>query len=134
MSSKFKPRILAIDDDPGIGALLIRLLGASGRYLVSFENDPRKAVEAARHFRPDLILLDVNMPGQSGVEIADRLRDEPWLRYRPIILFSGMPMFQISLRLLLGDGPMEFLQKGVPLDAIIQTVDRLVMAETAGVI
>ena len=125
MTRKLKRRILTVDDDPGIGALIVRLFEATNRYVVAVENEPFRAIEAARKFRPDILMLDVNMPGQTGIQLAKQLRSEPWLRFRPIILFTGLPTPQAALRLAMGDGPTEFLQKGVPIGTILETVDRL---------
>jgi CheY-like chemotaxis protein len=131
VSEKLKQRILSIDDDPGIGDLIIRLFEATGRYSVTVENEPSRAVETARVFRPDLIFLDVNMPGQTGIQVAQKLRSEPWLRFRPIILFTSLPIPAGLRRMSMGDGPTEFLQKGVPLKEIFETADRLLAGTTA---
>ena len=125
MTRKLKRRILSVDDDPGIGALLVRLFESTNRYVVAVENEPYRAIDAARKFRPDILLLDVNMPGQTGIQLAKQLRSEPWLRFRPILLFTGLPTPHGALRLAMGDGPTEFLQKGVPISTILETVDRL---------
>lgn len=124
VSRQLKRRLLSVDDDPGIGILLTRLFQGTGRYLVEVQQDPFLALATARRFRPDVLLLDVNMPGQTGIQIAKQLRAEPWLRYRPIILFTVLPTPPGSLRLALGDGPTEFLQKGVPLSEVVAAVDR----------
>ena len=68
------------------------------------------------------------MPGQTGSEIARQLRCEPWLRYRPILLFTGLPTSKVNLHLATGDGPTEFLQKGVGLDTVLATVDGMLDA------
>ena len=133
MFRKLKRRLLSVDDDPAIGELLVRLFEGTGRYSVAVENEPYRAIESARKFRPDILLLDVNMPGQTGIQLAKQLRSEPWLRYRPIILFTGLPTPQAALRLAMGDGPTEFLQKGVPLVTVLETVDRFLDPAPASV-
>lgn len=102
-----------------------RVFQETGRYTVAVETEPYLAIETARKFRPDIIILDVNMPGQSGIEIARRLRSEPWLRYRPILLFTGMPTPLAMQALAFGDGPVDYLHKGVPLDTIVEAADRM---------
>ncbi len=77
MAEKLKQRILSIDDDPCIGDLITRLFGVVGRYTVMVGSNPAHAIETARAFRPDLIFLDVNMPGQTGIQVAQLLRSEP---------------------------------------------------------
>jgi CheY-like chemotaxis protein len=122
---KLKPRVLCIDDDPGIGVLLTRLFEDTGRFHFTFETEPFRAVELARKFRPDLLMLDINMPGQTGIQIATQLRNEPWLRYRPIVLFTGLATREIPTVLQLADSPTEFLAKGVPTRVIVAMIDRL---------
>ena len=67
-------RLLVVDDEPNI----VELLSASLRYAgfeVATASDGEKAVQTAREFRPDLVVLDVMMPGLDGFGVARRLRD-----------------------------------------------------------
>lgn len=93
---------------------------------MTFEGEPFRALETARRFRPDILLIDINMPGKTGIQLALEMRAEPWLRYRPIVFFTGIATREEPLALKLGDGPTEFLAKGVPTQTIIDTIDRLV--------
>jgi two-component system alkaline phosphatase synthesis response regulator PhoP len=71
-----KKRILVVDDEIGFTHLLKLNLEKDGRFEVRIENQGSKAVEAAREFRPDLILLDIIMPDKDGGEVlADLQRD-----------------------------------------------------------
>src|ERR1039457_122482 len=74
-----KKRILVVDDEPAMTRMIKLNLEQTGRYEVRTENLGRKAIEAAREFRPDLILLDVIMPGMLGSEIAAQLQQDPEL-------------------------------------------------------
>jgi two-component system alkaline phosphatase synthesis response regulator PhoP len=129
---KLKQRILTIDDEPGVGILLKRVLEETGLYSVASESDAFRAVWRARAFRPDILLIDINMPGQTGIEIALQLRSEPWLRFRPIIFFTGLETRETPRALELGDGLTEFLAKGVSSETVIATVGRL-LASCTGV-
>ncbi|MGB8169916.1 MAG: response regulator [Chthoniobacteraceae bacterium] len=128
MLQPLKPRILVVDDDPSIGVYLTRLLEESGRYLVEVETDPIVAMATARLYKPDLLVLDIYMPGLSGLEIAEQLRAEPCLRSRPIIFFTGMPGREMPPTSSLKDGPMEYLTKRSSGDEIVETIDRLLRA------
>ena len=66
-------RILVVDDDPEIVVMLSTRLGARG-YKVSTASDGKAAIELAKRERPDLVLLDVMMPGKSGWEVARALK------------------------------------------------------------
>jgi CheY-like chemotaxis protein len=132
MSRQLKRRVLAVDDEPAVGILLSRIFEETGRYTVAVESDPFRAIERARTVRPDVLLIDINMPGKTGIEIATQIRAEPWLRYRPIIFFTGLTTREKPLALELGDGLTEFLAKGVSPEGIVATVDRM-LAQTTGV-
>jgi two-component system, OmpR family, alkaline phosphatase synthesis response regulator PhoP len=70
------PKILLVDDDPDIIELLEYNLTKEG-YEIASANDGIQAVEVAKTFKPDLILLDVMMPRQDGIETARQLRQLP---------------------------------------------------------
>jgi len=83
------------------------------------------AIARARMFKPDLVLMDINMPGRDGFALAREIRLEPWLRHRPIIFFSGVANVEESVQKAGRSGPTEFLPKGVSLSVIEQTVRRI---------
>ena len=84
-----KRRILVVDDDPAITRLVRLNLERTGHYDVQTENLGRRAIDAAREFQPDLILLDVLMPGMLGSEIAAQLQADPGLRSIRFIFLTG---------------------------------------------
>ena len=66
-------RILVIDDDPGIRRVLERGLQYEG-YLVETAGDGEAGVRALRDRTPDLVILDVMLPGVDGIEVLRRVR------------------------------------------------------------
>ena len=87
---KERRRILIVDSDPNTTHLVKVLLERTGRYLVVEENDPAKAHQSARNFRPDLILLDVVMPETDGGEVAARVEADPELHNTPIVFLTAL--------------------------------------------
>jgi PAS domain S-box-containing protein/putative nucleotidyltransferase with HDIG domain len=81
--------ILIVDDEPFGRETLGTLLGARGYHLAFASNGP-DALEQASHLLPDLILLDVMMPGMDGFEVCQRLREDPRLADVPIILVTAL--------------------------------------------
>lgn len=75
-----KKRIFIVDDEPECSALLKLHLESVSYYNVGEENDARSAVTSARLFDPDLIILDIMMPGMDGSEVAALVRQDPVLR------------------------------------------------------
>jgi CheY-like chemotaxis protein len=122
---KLKPRILVIDDDPSVGVYLSRLFEETGRYSIEVETDSLVAMATASGFRPDLLIVDVFMPGLSGVMLAEQLRCEPQLAACPILFFTGMAAREMPRGVSAGDAPIEYLSKGVSGDELVATVDRL---------
>ena len=70
-------RILIIDDEPSMTRMIRLTLEMTKRYQVREENNAMHALATAREFKPDLILLDVIMPGVDGGELARRIKADP---------------------------------------------------------
>jgi DNA-binding NarL/FixJ family response regulator len=68
-------RILIVDDHPITRDALSSLLGQQGFSVVGEASDGEEAIELARRFRPQLVLLDLSMPGLDGLGALPRLRD-----------------------------------------------------------
>jgi CheY-like chemotaxis protein len=83
-----KKRILVVDDQPCDTQLVKRYLERSNKYVVREENDAQAAVSVAEEFEPDLILLDVLMPGMEGGELAACLEASPKLKAVPIVFLT----------------------------------------------
>jgi CheY-like chemotaxis protein len=82
--------ILAVDDEPAIRALLRAALEAAGHTVLEAD-DGACALEQARRHGPDLILLDLALPGMSGREVCRRLREAEATTAIPIVLLTGLP-------------------------------------------
>lgn len=82
------PRVLIVDDDAGIRQLLSALLSEEG-FQVAVASDGREGVERAVGSAPDVILLDVMMPGLNGFEVCSELRNNPKTRYVCILLVTA---------------------------------------------
>lgn len=81
-------RMLVIDDSATIVALLSRMLRQNG-YTVLEAEDAEKGVEIARTQAPELIFLDIVLPGMDGFAALRQLRRDPLTRDMPIIMISG---------------------------------------------
>jgi putative two-component system response regulator len=80
--------VLVVDDDPQNQRLLTRLLDREG-YHVASVGSGELALEAIDRNPPDLVLLDVQMPGLSGFEVCRRLKDEAQTRLTPVVLITA---------------------------------------------
>ena len=84
-----KKRILVVDDEVSITRLLKLNLEQTGQYVVATLNSPESALETALEFHPDLILLDVVMPGLDGGYLASTLQSHPALKAVPIVFLTA---------------------------------------------
>jgi CheY-like chemotaxis protein len=81
------PLLLLVDDAPEINFLVGRLARQAGHALIACR-DARGALDWLATMRPDLAILDVNLPGMSGLELCSHLRRAPGLERLPIALFA----------------------------------------------
>jgi two-component system, OmpR family, response regulator len=82
-----KPKILIVDDEKGF-TTLTKL--AMTEFEVLEENNATRALETARSFQPDLILLDVVMPDMDGGDIAAQIKADPALKTVPIVFLTAI--------------------------------------------
>jgi DNA-binding response OmpR family regulator len=82
-------RILVVDDDPRLLHIVEMYLSIEGYDVVTAENgeDGLKEVEAER---PDLVILDIMMPGMDGIEACRRIRTNAETQSVPVVMFSAL--------------------------------------------
>ena len=81
-------RILVGDDNEQMRGLIVVLLEAEG-YAVSEASDTWEVLEQVSRAQPDLLILDVQMPGGGGIEAIKAIRSDPAHREIPVLLLSG---------------------------------------------
>ena len=87
--SDLEPHLLVVDDDARLRALLRRYLSDNG-FRVTLAADAAEARASLTSFAFDLIVLDVMMPGETGIELTRSLRDETRQERVPILLLTAM--------------------------------------------
>jgi putative two-component system response regulator len=81
--------VLIAEDTENVRTLFEKLLTAEGYHVVSADNGIA-AIDQVRLHRPDVILLDISMPGIDGIEVCRRLKIDPATRLTPVLLVTGM--------------------------------------------
>jgi CheY-like chemotaxis protein len=81
-------KILVIDDESNLRKVMACNLTASG-YSVSTAKNGEEGLKAAQIHKPDLVVLDVKMPGMSGWDVLTNLRNTPKLRQVPVIISTA---------------------------------------------
>src|SRR3954468_18079428 len=84
-------RILIVDDN-ALNLKLAALLAASEGFETMTANDAYEALESLKTERPDLILMDLQMPGMDGLELTRRLKADPAMKDIPIIALTAAAM------------------------------------------
>jgi signal transduction histidine kinase len=115
-------RILVVDDLPDNCFLIQALLQEEG-YEISTANSGAEALERIHQSPPDLLLLDVMMPGLDGYEVTRRIRQNPDIPFLPILLITAHD--QPSLVRGLDLGADEFIRKPVDVDELVARVRSL---------
>jgi signal transduction histidine kinase/DNA-binding response OmpR family regulator len=105
-------RILVVDDEPAVLEALEALLTREGHKVVRAQNG-EEALQRAAEERPDIILLDLHLPGLSGFEVVNRLRQTAGLARVPVIAFSGK-FVTVEERNLLTQQAVQFVGKYGP--------------------
>src|SRR5438105_11128467 len=85
-----KAQTILVVDDKLDTLLLVRELLTSRGYNVTTASDAEEALQAIQADKPDLILLDVIMPGRSGYDLCRQLKDDPATRLIPIVMITGL--------------------------------------------
>jgi CheY-like chemotaxis protein len=117
-------KVLIVDDDMAASRLLGLGLEKTGAFQVKVENSATQAFGRALEFRPDVILLDVCMPGADGGDVAFQIHNDPSLRSIPIVFLTSLVSGQETSSQAVQRGGYEFLSKPASIGKVIQCIDR----------
>lgn len=115
--------ILMIDDNPQSRRYIERIIRHRSTHEIVFAHDSKEGIERMVERRPDVILLDLFIPGMDGFELFELLRGHPATASIPIIIHTAVPFDQLTrirLRRVRAEGILEF-----PVDAseLNRTID-----------
>jgi CheY-like chemotaxis protein len=122
-------RILVVDDERQNRQLLEVLLAADG-YLLDMAASAEEALAVVARQRPDLILLDVMMPGMDGYQVVARIKANPDTAHIPVVMLTALDD-RNSRSHGLSAGAAAFLTKPVDRTALQETVTRLLRPPVA---
>ncbi len=115
-----KPRILLVDDNPSIFRSLGLNLQDSG-YAVAWARDGAEAMEMARENRPDLVLLDLSLGKEDGIEVLQNILAE--YHSLPVVMITGYGTFEAAVKSI-KIGAYDFLPKPLDFDHLLGTIDK----------
>jgi len=117
-------RVLVADDEAPLAELLRRILIKEG-YGVEVAGTGTAAIETLSVYKPHLVLLDVNMPGMSGIDVCRRIKQDPTHRLTPVVLITGMAQREKRPEGL-DAGADDFLSKPVDIQELLARVKTLI--------
>lgn len=120
-----KARVLIADDDPLLSRLVRAILERSGSYEVMEVNQALSVLPTAKRFKPDVLLLDINMPGKDGGEIAHDIRSDPFFQDTQILFLSSLVSREQAGQKEMVSGGNRFLSKPVDPDVLINCLARM---------
>ncbi|HEX6595665.1 MAG TPA: response regulator, partial [Acidimicrobiales bacterium] len=127
--SALRGHILVIDDDPFVQDLLRRSLEADG-YRVVTASDGTEALRLAREVRPQVITLDVLLPGMDGWELLLALKSDADLCDIPVIMMSVVDQAELGLSL----GAADFITKPIDRDRLLRVLGKYCPRASASVL
>jgi CheY-like chemotaxis protein len=104
------PSVLWVEDDPEFLELYLLKLHADGHWIETASNG-EQGLRRALELRPDLLLTDIRMPGMSGLEMVEHLRENPVTASLPVIVLSNYDDPELRHRGLADLGVLEWLIK-----------------------
>ena len=121
-----KPLILVVDDEKDLREIMALKLGASG-FEAIVAADAKEAVAAAKQSHPDLVLMDIHMPGETGTDAALAIKQDPETKDTRVAFLSSMkdpwPRVQANRDSLTKEmGAEEYIDKSEDLDNIVARV------------
>jgi DNA-binding response OmpR family regulator len=119
-----KTKVLIIDDEKDFSHFVKLNLENTGRYKVYTASSGLEGVRVAQRKRPDVVLLDIMMPGMDGFEVLARIKGSVKTYEIPVIMLTALdnPESRSEAQ---GNFAGEYLVKPVPLDRLISTIDRV---------
>jgi len=119
-SQQKRPRVLLVEDAPFLRYAFGRLLRLHG-YEVMEANDGREALDCVPAFRPQLVITDLMMPVMDGVELIQRLREDPETADLPVVAITA-DATSLSEKRARAAGAVDFIAKPIDLPSLL---DRL---------
>lgn len=117
-------KILIVDDDERLAKMLAEYLEGRGHRVV-WAPDPAKGMREARQSKPDLVILDYHMPGDTGAHLFEAFRRNQALQDLPVLFMSGSKPEVDLVKEIASRGRTAYLRKGSPLEELSTAIEKL---------
>lgn len=118
-----QPIVLLVDDSLMIHRVVGQILTEAG-YKVLKAHNGKKGYEMAKTWKPDLIIMDIEMPEMNGIEAATLIKSDPAVSKTPTIIFTSLGS-EDDMKLARETGAEGFLNKPVSRDDLLETIKKL---------
>lgn len=112
--------VLVVEDDINIGMFLVMAIEEEAQHHVLLATDGVEALKFVQNIKPQLFILDQQLPSMSGLELYDHLRSVDGVKETPVLFVSANPPVQEFRK-----RNLQYLKKPFDLDDLLQTVDLL---------
>ena len=121
-----KKKVLIVDDEENFVKLLKRNLDETGKYEVSALLNANDIINNVHVFKPDIILLDIIMPGTTGIEACQILNNDLIGKGIPIIILSAL-VKDADKQKAYKVGVVDYMEKPIELKRLIEKIDRCIL-------
>lgn len=119
-----KRKVLIIDDEVNFTKMVKLNLEETGRFEVTILSSVKDMLQIMRNFKPDVILLDLLMPGMGGIEACDMLNDDSIGQQVPVIILSALDKPADKLNAY-KKGVVDYLVKPIESDELISRIEKV---------
>jgi len=126
-----KKSILVIDDEPDAIEFVKAVLSNLGKFIIISAKDGEEGIELVKKHLPDLIILDIMMPGQSGFDVFYSLRNDKLTKDIPVVMLTGVAdkaglrFFKDDMKKYFGSEPVEYIEKPLDPSVLLSTVKKV---------
>lgn len=126
-----KKSILVIDDEPDAIEFVKAVLSNLGKFIIISAKDGEEGIELVKKHLPDLIILDIMMPGQSGFDVFYSLRNDKLTKDIPVVMLTGVAdkaglrFFKDDMKKYFGSEPIEYIEKPLDPSVLLSTVKKV---------
>ena len=126
-----KKSILVIDDEPDAIEFVKAVLSNLGKFIIIAAKDGEEGIELVKKHLPDLIILDIMMPGQSGFDVFYSLRNDKLTKDIPVVMLTGVAdkaglrFFKDDMKKYFGSEPVEYIEKPLDPSVLLSTVKKV---------
>ena len=120
--------VLMVDDEEAVLALVAATLGNNDRYRLLLAKNGEEALHLAREQRPDMLFLDIMMPGRDGYDVCQELKNDPATKNIPVVMLTALVQ-QTDHQKALGAGADDYLTKPFSPTVLLQKIEQILDEE-----